>query len=208
MRIVLCSLLAAGVFGCSMKDDPAPATAQKGDAQQTQEKKGPGGGVSSMFLPVEDDRQPAGNGGQTQPQPAPVVNPKAIPDVESRIVEWPKHGQENPNVVLADTKVEGWDPYSAAASAYVNMAARLETDVAGYNSRLQSQIDALEGGGDAKPQSFEQFVKEFPKTGGKFKNQPPYRLYGYNPQTGKVVVLEDKAEKKRIYEEKGIPWDE
>jgi hypothetical protein len=204
MRILLCSLLAAGVFGCSMKEDEKPAVAEKNEGQ---EKKGQGGGAASLFLPIDGDQKPAGSG-QSQPQPAPAIDPKAIFDVESRIVEWPKYGQENPNVVVADTDVEGWDPYSAAASAYVNIPARVEALTGEYNSRLQSQLDAIEGGKDPKPQTFQQFVKEFPKSGGKFKHQRPYRLYGYNPQTGKVVILEDKAMKKRIYEEKGIPWDE
>ena len=37
---------------------------------------------------------------------------------------------------------------------------------------------------------------------------PPYQMYGYNPETGGLVVLEDKAEKIRRYEERGIRIDE
>jgi hypothetical protein len=41
-----------------------------------------------------------------------------------------------------------------------------------------------------------------------FKWLKPYQMYGYDSDTGTLVVLEDKADKKRIYEAAGIPLDE
>ena len=210
MRIFLASILAIGICGCTkVKKDPEPV-AQKSEQQQTKKPSGRmPGGVAGMILPGEEE--PVGGRNQNQnnppPQPAPEDD-KTIPNEDARIVEWPKYKNENPSVVEVDPKVEGFDPFSAAASAYVNIPARIETLTGGYNARLQSQINAIEGGGDPKPLSYSEFLKSFAQAGGKLKNQPRYRLYGYNPQTGKVVILEDKAMKKRIYEEKGIPWDE
>ena len=33
-------------------------------------------------------------------------------------------------------------------------------------------------------------------------------MYGYDSQTGQIVVLEDAALKKQIFEEKGIPLED
>ncbi len=163
MRILVCSLLIAGVFGCSMEDAPKPAVAQKDKSQPDpgQPKRRSPGGMAGLVA-GDFDAQPVGNGGQNQtPAPAPVTNTKTIPQVESRIVEWPKYGQEHPEVVAVDTKVDGWDPYSTAASAYVNIPARVEALAGGYNAKLQSQLNALEGGGDPKPLSYEEFAEGF-----------------------------------------------
>ena len=37
---------------------------------------------------------------------------------------------------------------------------------------------------------------------------PPYQLYGYDAKTGGLVLLEDKAEKIRLYKLSNIPLDE
>lgn len=202
MRILLCSLLAAGVFGCSMKDDPKPATAEKQDDQQNQAKKGPGGGLPSAFLPIEDDRKPTGNGGKNQAQPAPAANDKAIPDVEARLVEWPKAKEKMPSLEVVENKVQGNDPISVAASAYVSLSSKAES------LNFQHQLNIMKEINEGRPISFQEFQNLAKQMRIQFKNQPAYRYYGYDTKTGGIVVLEDKAEKKRIYEEKGIPWNE
>lgn len=210
MRIILSGLLVLAIFGCTkVKNDNEPV-AENSDNQQDNEtpKRRSPGGVAGLVLPGDEDTRPAGNGGQNNSAPPPQTNQQTIPNVEPKIVEWPKYGQEHPNVVPVDGKVEGFDPYSSAASAYVNIPARIEGMAAGYNAKLQSQIDALDGGKDPQPMSYQAFVNDYKKSGRRFKATRPYRLYGYNPKTGNVVLLEDKAMKARIYKEKGIPLDE
>ena len=41
-----------------------------------------------------------------------------------------------------------------------------------------------------------------------FAKLPPYKMYGYDSQTGGIVILEDKAEKIRLYKEAGIPIED
>ena len=171
MRIFMCCLLAAGLIGCKMKDDPEPAKAEKADNRGMQ-------------------------------QPGAIVNTKTIPEVEARLVEWPKAKQQIPGLEVVENKVEGSDPISVAASAYVSLAAKAEVN--NFKHNLDIAVAANEG----RPLSFKEFQELARQCRIQFQNQPAYRYYGYDTKTGGIVVLEDKIEKKRIYDAKGIPWDE
>ncbi len=155
-----------------------------------------------MVLPDQEDSRPVGNGNQNPPpQPSPA-NANRIPEVEARLVEWPKAKQQNPNLEVVENKVTGGDPISIAASAYVSLASK--------RSRLnfQHQLNLLKEINEGNPPTFKQFTDLANQLRIQFQNQPPYRYYGYDTQTGGIVVLEDKAEKKRIYKEKGIPYED
>lgn len=208
MRIILSGLLVLGICGCTKVKKSEPV-ADKTDDQQTNDnpKRRAPGGVAGMILPGDDEPRRSSNGGQNNNPPPPPSNNETIPNAPPKIVEWPKYGKEHPNVVLLDPKVKGFDPFSSAASAYVNIPARVEGLAAGYNAQLQSQINAIDGGKDPQPLSYKAFMNDYKKSGRRFKSTRPYRLYGYNPQTGKVVLLVDKAMKEKIYKEKGIPLD-
>jgi hypothetical protein len=188
-----------------VKDDPKPATAENTDKQQTENQgRTPGGGASSLFLPIDEDRRPVGNTApQQQPaQSAPIVNTRTIPDVEARLVEWPQAKQQMPGLEVVENKVEGNDPISIAASAYVSLSSRAES------LNFQHQLNIMKEINEGRPVSFKEFQDLARQMKIQFKNQPAYRYYCYDTKTGGIVVLEDKIEKKRIYEEKGIPYDE
>lgn len=174
MRIFMCCLLAAGLIGCKMKDDPEPAKAEK-----------------AQTAGIEAGQQSAA-----------IVNTKTIPEIEARLVEWPKAKQQMPGLEVVENKVQGGDPISVAASAYVSLSSRAES------LNFQHQLNIMKEINEGRPISFKQFQDLARQCRIKFQNQPAYRYYGYDSKTGGLVVLEDKIEKKRIYEEKGIPWDE
>ncbi len=191
MRMFVFSLLATAMLGCGVKEDASNQNAAKPKGRSP-------GGLPGMVLPDQDDA-PVGGGNQAQPAPA---NNKTIPDVEARLVEWPKAKQETPGLEVVDNKAQGGDPLSFAASAYVTLASRAEV------TNFKHNLDIMKAANEDRPVSFQQFKDLAKQCRIQFQNQPAYRYYGYDTQTGDIVVLEDKAEKKRIYKEKGIPYEE
>jgi hypothetical protein len=211
MRIFVCSLMMAAVFGCSMKDDPKPAVAEKSDEQQTdnQPKGRSPGGMAGLVLPGDDDVRGAGNGGQNQtPQPAPPQpNPgnagKAIPEDQARFLEWPKAKQDRPGLEVVDDTPQGGDYLTFLGSAFVTLRSRPQ--VLNFQHQLDIMAAGNEGGNPVSLKEYQDLARQLKID---FNKQPAYRYYGYNTKTGKLVMLEDKIEKKRIYEEKGIPYED
>ena len=201
MRIFVCSLIVAAILGCNVKEDAPPANAENDDNQQ--QGRTPGGGASSLFLPLDEDR-PVGDRGQRsqQQQPrqsAPIV--KTIAKEPAKIVKWPEYKQDHPETVVVDDKVEGWDPFSTAGSAYVAMTNKIGL------LQFQSDLNLLKAS-EGRPPTYEEFTARVKQYGIKYHDEHPYRLYGYNEETGTMVMLEDKGLKRKIYEGKGIPYPE
>ncbi len=200
MRIFIGALLMAALVGCNTKDDPDPAQAEKPKDQQ--KARTPGGGLPGLFLPIEEDQTRAGNNNQQKPQQqAPIVKTKTIPKEEAKIVRWPDYKNEHPETVVVDGKVEGWDPFSIAGSAYVSMTNKINA------MQFESEIKILKAE-QGRPPTYDEFLERVKKYNLKFHDQHPYRLFGYNEKEGTMVMLEDKEIKREIYKKKGIPLDE
>ena len=125
----------------------------------------------------------------------------SIPKEDGRLVDMQAEQAKNPDLVVVDGKIKGSDPISAAGSAYVSMTSGVQAQNMQHNVRI---MQAEKG----RPLTFDEFQGLAKQLNIQFNKMPPYRMFGYDSKTGEVVVLEDKAMKKKIYEEKGIPWDE
>jgi len=111
-----------------------------------------------------------------------------------------KKALQNPKMVLAGGKIEGSDPLTVAGSAYQSMAAK--TGTVGMQQAVQ-QHKALNG----KFPTYQEFMQIVKQNRVEFPELAPYRLYGYHEETGKIVVLEDKAKKIQLFKKNGIPLE-
>ncbi len=168
------------VCGCTDVNEPAP------QQQATQ-------------TPATPNSTPAEPSSHAQSPPQPQR--PSIPKEDGRLVDLQAEQAKNPDLVVVDGKIKGSDPISAAGSAYVSMTSGVQAQNMQHNVRI---MQAEKG----RPLTFTEFEGLAKQLNIQFNKMPPYRMFGYDSKTGEVVVLEDKAMKKKIYEEKGIPWDE
>ena len=88
-----------------------------------------------------------------------------------------------PNLRVVENKITGNDPLSVAASAYVTQRGR----VAMLNlQNSMKMFKAMNG----KPPTFKEFEKMMKDHNVELNVLPPKRLYGYDPKTGGIVILE------------------
>ena len=88
------------------------------------------------------------------------------------------------NLKVVENKIQGNDPLSVAASAYVTQRGR----VAMMNlQNSMKMFKALNG----KPPTFKEFQEMMKQHNVELSVLPPKRLYGYDPKTGGIVILED-----------------
>ena len=91
---------------------------------------------------------------------------------------------KQPNLRVVENKIKGNDPLSVAASAYVTQRGR----VAMLNlQNSMKMFKAMNG----KPPTFKEFQKMLKEHNVELSVLPPNRLYGYDPKTGGIVILED-----------------
>ena len=89
-----------------------------------------------------------------------------------------------PNLKVVENKIQGNDPLSVAASAYVTQRGR----VAMMN--LQNSMKMFKAV-NGKPPTFKEFQEMMKQHNVELSVLPPKRLYGYDPKTGGIVILED-----------------
>ena len=91
---------------------------------------------------------------------------------------------KQPNLRVVENKIKGNDPLSVAASAYVTQRGR----VAMLNlQNSMKMFKAMNG----KPPTFKEFQEMMKQHNVELSVLPPKRLYGYDPKTGGIVILED-----------------
>ena len=91
---------------------------------------------------------------------------------------------KQPNLRVVENKIKGNDPLSVAASAYVTQRGR----VAMLN--LQNSMKMFKAT-NGKPPTFKEFQEMMKQHNVELSVLPPNRLYGYDPKTGGIVILED-----------------
>lgn len=128
--------------------------------------------------------------------------PEGFSQLEWKIVDRNKAIAENPDLVEVVNETDATGYMEAISQSHFAAVSKLNTAQMEYNSKLQSFIDATDNGGaDPKPQTFEEFSKAVKMNSNNMKGLYPWQAYAYDETTGKVTVLEDRAEKKRMYEE-------
>ena len=91
---------------------------------------------------------------------------------------------KQPNLRVVENKIKGNDPLSVAASAYVTQRGR----VAMLNlQNSMKMFKAMNG----KPPTFKEFQEMLKQHNVELSVLPPNRLYGYDPKTGGIVIMED-----------------
>ncbi|MGI9453907.1 MAG: hypothetical protein ACR2NE_05015 [Pirellulales bacterium] len=91
---------------------------------------------------------------------------------------------KQPNLKVVENKISGNDPLSVAASAYVTQRGRVAM-MSLQNS--MKMFKAMNG----KPPTFKEFQEMMKQHNVELSVLPPKRLYGYDPKTGGIVILED-----------------
>jgi hypothetical protein len=136
---------------------------------------------------------------ETTPQPTPKSG--IIYKTTAKVVDVRKATQ-NPKVVVVENKTTGSnDPLKVLGSVYLAAASRAST--AGFTQAIK-QHKALSG----KNPTYAEFMQMAKQSRVEFAKLPPYKMYGYDSQTGGIVILEDKAEKIRLYKAAGIPIED
>lgn len=106
----------------------------------------------------------------------------------------------NPELVEVPNSLQGGDPISLAASAYFTIRGRAST------LGLQNELKTFKALNERNP-TYDELVGMMKTHGVEFAMLPRYQTYGYDAQAGTIVVLEDKAEKARLYKEAGVPLE-
>jgi len=158
----------------------------------------PVGGLSELQQPESD------------PTPPPVVQPSAtqpaapkqgiIGKTTAKIVNA-REATQNPKVVEVENKITGSDPITIAATAYVALSSKASA------LNFKNALNLHKATNDKNP-TYDEFLKLKDQYRVEFAMLPPYQMYGYDETTGGIVILEDKAEKIRRYNDAGIPLDE
>ena len=203
MRRLWVCLVAVGLFGCddfdkAMDGPPREKLAAPGGMAT-------GGDISDVAnagrpAPAADP-QPAANPVAAPEQPPAQPNPSIIGRTTRTIVDLAE-AKKNPKIVEIDNKVTGSDPLTASFSAYVSATSRATA------LNFKHQMDILKATNDDKYPTFKEAEKLMKQLNLELTALPAYQMYGYDAKTGGIVVLEDKAEKIRLYKLNNIPLDD
>lgn len=171
------------------------------------------GDVSAVQNATSGDNASAPNASAANPQPAAAPNanaPAAAPaqptgpiigKTTAKIVDLAE-AKKNPKIVEVENKVTGSDPLTVSFNAYVSITSRASV------LNFKHQMDILKETNDGKYPTFKETEKLMKQLDIRLAELPPYQLYAYDAKTGGIVLLEDKAEKIRLYKQQNIPLDE
>lgn len=185
------SLLLAGVMivlagnGCK---DPKEIARQQGETIEEQPQK------KAPQEPVAENGAADEQGGNADD------NKKSIIHKTTAVVVDAKKAMENPDIEVVDGKIKGVDPYSQAGSAYVSMASRVST------LGMQQAIQHHKVLNDRFP-TYDEYMKMMKENRIEFAQLPPYKMYGYDAESGNILVLQDNKKKAELYKKAGIPLD-
>ncbi|MEW4563607.1 hypothetical protein AB1K70_13830 [Bremerella sp. JC770] len=195
LRYASCLLLGLFLLGCAEPiadlDQQSPAVANN-DA--------PADSETNSSEPAPSDPMPEATPAETPPvttpaQEKPAEEPKPEPKPKKGLIhqttdevvdaqEWLK----KPGIEARDGNIEGVDPFSQAASGYFTLAARAST------LGLQQQVQHYKALNDKFP-SYQEFMKMMRDNRIEFAKLRWYEIYGYNEDTGKILVLVDTVAK-------------
>ena len=181
--IIVCLILAVSVLGCQ---DPGEIAKQQGDKE--------GGDSQKQEQPVAVPDAAA------EKNPAQNDTKKSIIHKTTAVVVDAKKALQNPEIEVVDGKIKGVDPFSQAGSAYVSMASKVST------LGMQQAIKHHKALNDKFP-SYDEYMKMMKENKIEFAQLPPYKMYGYDAETGNIMVLQDNKKKSQLYKEAGIPLD-
>lgn len=211
MRTLGLTLVTISLLGCEDFDkalnEPgrqnvvAPTgIASSGDVSAVQNATG-GGNAAAPTAPAANP-QPAAVTAASAPAAAPAQpSGPIIGRTTAKIVDLAE-AKKDPKVVEVENKVTGSDPLTVSFNAYVSITSRASV------LNFKHQMDILKETNDGKYPTFKEAEKLMKQLDIRLAELPPYQLYGYDAKTGGIVLLENKAEKIRLYKQQNIPLDE
>lgn len=185
LRLALLFSLTIFLAGCTQPIEPLdkPDTASSSPAAETTDSP------NRDSEPMADAPMEESPAEQPSPEPTPEPKPKkgVIHQTTDQVVdakEWlKKQGIEG-----KDGDIEGVDPFSRAASSYFTLAAQAST------LGLQSAVKNYRALNDRYP-TYEEFMQMMRENRIEFAKLRWYEIYGYNEDTGKILVLVDTVAK-------------
>ncbi len=146
--------------------------------------------------------RPAGAANQPAAPPVqPANDGKGIIGKTTNEVVNAKEALKFPNIVIIENKSQGGDPITFAASAYVSIRSQAST------LGMVQAIKTHQALNDKWP-TYEEFMKIMQENRVEFTMLYPYQRYGYDEETGSIVILQDNDDKAARYKAAGIPLDE
>ncbi len=191
--VLICFLLLGGVSGCQ---DPREIAKKQGQAEGNQQA---GVDPDQQKMPQEAQVEPAAPG-QNAGADHKNDNKKSAIHKTTAVVVDAKQVANNPDFSVVDGKIKGVDPFTQAGSAYFSMASRVST------LGMQQAIQAHKALNDKFP-TYDEYMKMMKENRIEFAQLPPYQMYGYDDETGHILVLQDNKKKAQLYKEAGIPLD-
>ena len=208
MRQLCVCLAAIGFLGCNDFDkalnEPArktvlaPAGIASGDDVSSVQNATGGGTAAPTANP-----QPVAAPDANAPAAAQHTQPTGsiIGKTTSKIVDLAE-AKKNPKIVEVDNKVTGSDPLTVSFNAYVSITSQASV------LNFKHQMDILKEINDGKYPTFKEAQKLMKQLNIGLAALPPYQLYGYDAISGGIVLLEDKAEKIRLFKLNNIPLED
>ena len=136
---------------------------------------------------------------QAAAQPSTPQAPKRtfIGLTTAEVIDY-KQYRNNPFIVVVDNRVQGKDPLTVAASAYVSATSR--ASVANFKNQLNI-IKAMNG----KAPTFKEYKDLSKRLRIEFARLPKYQAYAYDETTGGLFIVENKKYKIEVYRQAGVP---
>lgn len=119
----------------------------------------------------------------------------------AEVVDAKKALAENPALVPRGRQPLGFDPITQSTNAYVYLRSKVSM------LPMQQEIKNYKILNDHWP-TYDEFMKIMNQYHITFTALKPWEKYGYDSDTGTLMILEDKAEQKRIFEAAGLEFKE
>mgnify|MGYP007059515978 CR=1 FL=1 len=100
------------------------------------------------------------------------------------------------HIVEVVNEVKGNDPVSVSMSAYISATSQISTMMP------QQRIAMFEVENNRYP-TYDEFMQIVKAENIQFAMLPPYQMYGYDAEAGKIMVLEDTKDKAERYRRAG-----
>lgn len=135
---------------------------------------------------------------ENAPDAAPAPNqPQGFSQLEWKLVDKRKALEENPALIETENHTNASDPFSAAAQSYFTIGSQANI------LNFRHNLDILKAAEDRNP-TFEEFNTMFKQANVQLKGVYPWQVYAYDDQEGTICILEDRAEKERLYKAQGL----
>ena len=158
-------------------------------------------GCDGMITPVKEAATKEAEKANAKADEKPKKDPKGILNkTTSKIVDAKKALAENPDLVIVEGGDLGNNYFTQIANARVMIAAQLSK----HNLKHAMDLHQAQHG---KYPTYDEFVAIVKRDGYKMTEVFAWQMYGYNEDDGSVVLFTDEALKKKIYDEKGLDYE-